>query len=109
VAAGPDHYRDSDTDHPAVEIVVRTPIGDLTMMANVSVTGRTLRLDGMHIEGSAPGLLGRSGLNAIGRKLLEVADVDEIIIQGGTRTTDRYRGKVSRPTRFPRHAGAHAR
>jgi hypothetical protein len=27
-------------------------------------------------------------LNAIGRKLLEVADVEEIVIQGSTRTRD---------------------
>jgi hypothetical protein len=95
-----------DADHPVVEIVVTTPIGDLKLIASVSIVGRTLRLDGMHVGGSTAGLLGRSGLNAIGRKLMEVADVDEIIIQGGTRTTGRYKGKVPRPIRFPRRAGA---
>ena len=95
-----------DADHPVVEIVIATPIGDLNLMASASVTGRTLRLDGVHVDGLTPGLLGRSGLNAIGRKLLEIADVDEIIIQGGARTTGRYKGKVPRPIRFPHRAGA---
>jgi hypothetical protein len=98
-----------DADHPVAEIVVTTPIGDLVLMASVSVIGRTLRLDRAHVDGLAPGLLGRSGLNAIGHKLLEVADVDEIIIQGSTRATGRFKGKVPRPIRFPRRAGARAR
>jgi hypothetical protein len=98
-----------DADHPVAEIVVTTPIGDLVLMASVSVIGRTLRLDRAHVDGLAPGLLGRSGLNAIGHKLLEVADVDEIIIQGSTRATGRCKGKVPRPIRFPCRAGARTR
>jgi hypothetical protein len=35
-----------------------------------------------------------AGLNAIGRKLLEVTDVDQIIIQGATRTTGRNPGRI---------------
>jgi hypothetical protein len=98
-----------DADHPILEVVITTPIGDLNLMASVFVIGRTLCLDDAHVGGLKPGLLGRAGLNAIGRKLLEVADVDEIILQGSTRTTGRYRGKVPRTIRFPRRAGAGAR
>jgi hypothetical protein len=98
-----------DADHPVVEIVVTTPMGDLRLMANASIIGRTLHLDAVHVDGLIAGALGRSGLNAIGRKLLEVADVDEIIIQGGTRTTGKYKGTVPRPIRFPRRARARAR
>ena len=97
-----------DVDHPIVEIVVRTPIGDLKMLASVSVVGRTLRLDAVHVGGLAPGLLGRAGLNAVGRKLLEIADVDEIVLQGSTRTTGRYRGKIPGVIRFPRRGRARA-
>jgi hypothetical protein len=60
-----------------------------------------MRIDRAHVEGLGVGALGRPGLNAIGRKLLEVANVDEIIIQGGTRTTGRTKGKVPSPIRFP--------
>ena len=40
-----------------------------------------------HIDGLKPDALGRAGLNAIGRKVLEEADVDQIIIEGSVRTT----------------------
>ena len=45
-----------------------------------------------HAGGPGRGRLGRSGLNAIGRKILEEADVDQIILEGSTRTTGRYPG-----------------
>jgi hypothetical protein len=54
------------------------------------------------VQGLTPGALGRAGLNAIGRKLLEEADVDQIVIQGGARTTGRGKGRRPRPFRFPK-------
>jgi hypothetical protein len=89
-------------EHPETVIVVTTPAGVISVMASVSVIDRVLRLDGVHIGGLKPGALGRAGLNAIGRKLMELADVDEIIVQGSTRTTGRNEGKIPRPVRFPR-------
>ena len=74
----------------------------IALMANVSIVDRTLRMNRAHAEGLKPGALGRAGLNAIGRKLLELADVDEIVIQGSTRTTGRNPGTIPRPIRFPR-------
>src|SRR5579859_7988982 len=59
-------------------VIATTPAGVISMMAGVSIIDRVLRLDGVHIGGLKPGALGRAGLNAIGRKLLELADVDEI-------------------------------
>jgi hypothetical protein len=91
-----------DADHPVLEVVITTPTGVLTILASASIVGRVLHLHGVHVEGLAPGSLGRSGLNAIGRKLLEVADVDEIIIQGGARTTGTHKGQIPNTIRFPR-------
>lgn len=79
-------------------------MGKLTLIGSVSIVGRTMRIDRVHVEGLTVGALGRAGLNAIGRKLLELADVDEIIVQGGARTTGRTKGKAPRPIRFPRQA-----
>ena len=93
-----------DADHPVLEVVVTTPIGVMSLVAGVSIVGRVLHLQGVHVEGLTPGALGRTGLNAIGRKLLEVADVDEIIIQGGTRTTGKHKGQVPSSIRFPHPA-----
>jgi hypothetical protein len=91
-----------DVDHPVAVLVITTPAGALSLIGSVSIAGRVMRIDRAHVEGLEMGALGRAGLHAIGRKLLEIADVDEIIIQGGTRTTGRTKGKVPRPIRFPR-------
>jgi hypothetical protein len=88
-------------DHPVMIVLITLPVGELELIGSVKRIGRVLYLDGVHVQGLAPGAIGRAGLNAIGRKLLEEADVDEIIIQGGTRTTGRTRGRVPRPIRFP--------
>jgi hypothetical protein len=93
-----------DADHPVVEVLVATPIGALTLVASASIVDRVLYLERAHVGGLAPGSLGRAGLNAIGRKLLEVADVDEIIIQGSARTTGTHKGQVPSSIRFPRFA-----
>jgi hypothetical protein len=89
-------------EHPVAVPVIATPAGTLSLIGSISIVGRAMRIDRAHVEGLEIGALGRAGLNAIGCKLLEIADVDEIIIQGGTRTTGRTKGKVPRPIRFPR-------
>ncbi|MFN3462147.1 MAG: hypothetical protein ACK4ZN_14170, partial [Oceanibaculum sp.] len=77
-----------------VQIAISTPLGSLNILAEIAIAGRTLTLRKAHIDGLRPGSLGRAGLNAIGRKLLEVADVDEIIVQGARRTSGRRKGTV---------------
>jgi hypothetical protein len=91
-----------DVEHPELIVIVTTPVGAMSLMANVSIANRVLHMDRTHIGGLKPGLLGRADLNAIGRKLMELADVDQIIVQGSARTTGRNAGKTPRPIRFPR-------
>jgi len=83
-------------------VTITAPVGVLEMIGAVTMIGRTLRIDNVHVQGLAPGALGRAGLNAIGRKLLEEANADEIVIKGGARTTGRRKGEAPRPIRFPR-------
>ena len=92
-----------------IQAVIDTPAGTLRLLASVAIVGRVLLLDGAHIGGLAPGAIGRAGLNAVGRKLVELADVDQIIIQGSARTTGRRKGNVPRPIRFPGQAAPDAR
>src|SRR5450756_789216 len=94
-----------DVDHPTVLVRITTPIGAIDLLGEVAVVGKTLRIDQAHIGGLTANAVGRAGLNAIGRKLLEVADVAEIIIQGSTRTSGRLRGRIPRAIRFPRGPG----
>jgi hypothetical protein len=91
-----------DVEHPEMIVVITTPVGIISLMAGVSIVNRVLRMDRTHIGGLKPGSLGRAGLNAVGRKLMELADVDQIIIQGSARTAGRNEGKTPRPIRFPR-------
>jgi hypothetical protein len=88
-------------EHPETVIVITTPAGVMSVMASVSIIDRVLRLDRVHVEGLKPGALGRAGLNAIGRKLMELTDVEEIIVQGSTPTTGRNPGTTPKPIRFP--------
>jgi hypothetical protein len=89
-------------DHPVAIVRITVPIGTLDVIGSISRVGRVLHIDGAHVQGLTPGALGRAGLNATGRKLLEEADVDEIVIEGGARTTGRRKGSRPRPIRYPR-------
>ena len=61
-------------------ITVSTPIGTISIAGALRWEGRLLYVTGAHIGGLSRGALGRSGLNAVARKLLEVADVDKPIL-----------------------------
>ena len=98
-----------DVEHPVAVLVITTPVGTLRLIGSISIVGRLMRIDRAHVEGLNSGALGRAGLNAIGHKLRELADVDQIVIQGGTRTTGRTKANVPRPIRFPRQADPDAR
>ena len=89
-------------DHPVMIVRITVPVGVIDVIGSFSRIGRVLHVEGAHVQGLARGALGRAGLNAIGRKLLDEADVDEIVIQGGARTTGRSKGKRPRPIRFRR-------
>jgi hypothetical protein len=90
--------RDADVFH----VEVLTPAGVLEPLGAVSVSERVLHSREVHAWGLTPGALGRAGLNAIARKLLVEADVDEIVIEGGARTTGSRPGRRPRPFTFPR-------
>jgi hypothetical protein len=90
-------------DRDVMIVVITTPVGRLQIIGEITQTGRVLHVRKAHVEGLHPGALSRSGLNALGRKLLVEADVDQIIIEGGTRTTGKNPGRPPRPFRFPSH------
>jgi hypothetical protein len=67
----------------------RTPVGMIEIIGEFAYDPlqRILNVNNAHVQGLHSGALGRAGLSSIGRKLLDEADVEEIIVQGGTRTT----------------------
>ena len=90
-----------EIDGPVVAIALTTPVGVVSILGEMTVVGEDLHIIRAHIGGLYPGALGRNGLNAIGRKLLEMADVEKIIIQGSARTTGRRKGTVPSKIFFP--------
>jgi hypothetical protein len=88
-------------DDDTILVEIGTPVGLVTILGIITVVDRVLHCDGAHIEGPGPGSLGRAGLNDIGAKLLAETDVDEIVIQGGSRATGRNPGRPPWLIRFP--------
>lgn len=83
-------------------LIVRTPVGPISILASVSITGIILSLDGVHVSGPGPGTVTIAGIHDIAQKIMEELDVQEILAQGGTRTTGRRNGKIPRRFRFVR-------
>ena len=63
-------------DHPTVLVRITTPVGEIGLIGEARIEQRTVYIDQAHVGGLAANALGRRGLNAIGRKLLEVAQGD---------------------------------
>jgi len=94
---------DPESEKGVVIIKITTPAGRIDLIGEPLFVGRVLIVNGAHVSGLTPGACTRAGLNAIGRKLLEWADVDEIVIQGSIRTTGRNAGRAPRIIRFPKN------
>jgi len=93
-----------NAEHPEPVVRIVTPVGTLLLIGTLTFSGKLAYLRGVHVEGLARGELGRRGLNAIAKKALVELDVDQIIIEGGARTTGRRPGRRPKPFRFPRSA-----
>jgi hypothetical protein len=92
----------TEAEPPLVIVKIATPVGRLELTGEVRRVGRVLYCERVHIQGLGPGVLGRAGLNAVGRKILAEIDVDQIVLEGSSRTTGRRAGQTPRPIRFPR-------
>lgn len=91
-----------EVDGDVVQVTISTPAGIVTVLGIVRIEDRTLYIDNAHVDGPGRGMLGRSGLNAIGAELLAEADVDEIVLQGSARTTGSHPGRKPKLIRYPR-------
>lgn len=92
----------ANSDDPIFTVEVHTPWGSLDVMAEVTLSERVLRLDGMHIGGNPAKNWGAAALRDIAQGVMEELDVDEIHIVGGVRTTGANPGRASRPRRLRR-------
>jgi hypothetical protein len=94
------------TDDPVVTATIRTPLGDLEVMAEPKVIGRRLLLEGLHMHGldGGPGGFGWAGLRALAQAVMEKMDVDEIVIRGALRTSGARPARKPGEQRFARKA-----
>jgi hypothetical protein len=90
-----------EVDGPVVSITLITPVGEVSILGEMTIINDDLHIIKAHVGGLYQGALGRSGLNAAGRKLLEMANVKKIVIQGSPRTTGRRKGTIPRKICFP--------
>ncbi len=76
-------------------------VGRVDVVARLEIRGRELWFLDAHIHGLRSGDLGRSGLNALGNALMESADVEAIVVEGGARTTGARPGHTPKRFRYP--------
>lgn len=61
------------------------------------MVGDKLHLNGLHLQGSSAGQVGRSNMWNMAKDLGKQFNAKEVIIQGGKRTTGKYKGTVPSP------------
>ena len=71
--------------------------GDLSVITEMTQNGNQLVLNGMHIQGSGSGTSSLSELRSVARALGQQYGVDEVVINGGERTSGANIGKNPRP------------
>jgi hypothetical protein len=84
-----------EADGDVMIAIITTPAGKLEIVGEVTRIGRVLHVRQAHVDGLRPGALCRAGLVE--------ADVDQIIVEGDTRTTGKNPGRPPKPFRFPSH------
>ena len=74
-------------------------IGDETVegISNFAVKDGKLYLNELHLQGASAGNVGRQGLWDMAKDLGRQYNVKEVVIQGGKRTTGKYKGQVPSP------------
>jgi hypothetical protein len=90
-----------EIDGLVVSITLITPVGKVSILGEMAIVDNDLHIIKAHVGGLYQGALGRSGLNAVGRKLLEMANVEKIVIQGSPRTTGGRKGTIPSNIYFP--------
>jgi hypothetical protein len=90
-----------EIDGPVVSITLITPVGEVSILGEMAIVDNDLHIIKADVAGLYQGALGRSDLNAVGRKLLEMANVEKIVIQGSPRTTGRRKGTIPSNICFP--------
>lgn len=93
---------DDMTDDPVVTLLVSTPAGRLTFVAEPEERGSTLVLKGTHVQDARPNAIGTANLMVVAQALMEGMDFDGLEVEGAIRTTGANPGHRPRLFRFAR-------
>src|SRR5262245_978596 len=94
-----------ETDHPVATVSFTTPGGEIRIMAELVERDRTLRLIGLHIQGSTANAIGIANLRSLADAVMQKMDYDAIEVEGAIRTTGAGPGRRPRALRFTRRLG----
>jgi hypothetical protein len=99
------HWRVVDFELAEGDVVLSTFKRDgnaLEIVADVELHARNAILAHLHIRGAGPNTLGSRALRALVRDVMDWLDVDELRIEGATRTCGAGPGHDPRPLVFRR-------
>jgi len=84
-------------------MIFTAKIGNETVegVTNFIVKENQLHLNQLHLQGSSGGQIGRQNLWKMAKDLGKQFKVEEVIIQGGKRTTGKYKGQIPSPIKIP--------
>ncbi|HVA50374.1 MAG TPA: hypothetical protein VNH11_28730 [Pirellulales bacterium] len=88
-----------ERDGDVVEIVA-SGASTVTAIAEMELTGDTLTLRGMHVDGAGRGSSSLGELREMVRELGRQQGAKEVVILGGMRTTGANPGKLPRPIKI---------
>lgn len=91
-----------DQDRDAIEALIATPGGALTVICRVSLHDERVVPYDLHVHGPGPGTLGPAALRAMVREVMEQFDVGTLEIRGFARTTGAAPGRTPAPLVFRR-------
>ena len=80
-------------------MIFTAKVGEETVegITNFAIKDNKLFLNGLHLEGSSGGEVGRAALWKLAKDLGKQHNVKEVFIQGGRRTTGKYKGTIPSP------------
>jgi len=89
-------------DGDMVMIDVRIGNASACILAQVVLDRTQMILRRMHVDGPGANLLGPAVLKSIVRRMMEIADVETVVVEGAIRTTGAGPGRIPDPIRFRR-------
>lgn len=93
---------DDMTSHPVVTVLVATPDGTLTFMAEPEQQGTTLILHAAHAQDGWANAVGHGNLMVPAQAVMERMELDGPVVEGALRTTGANPGRRPCPIRFTR-------